>query len=68
MHRGIVMQILKDGVSVCDLCFLREVFVETERASKFSVGDKVYIHAIEPFGKDFELTQSKEKIIKVDHW
>ena len=68
MHRGIVMQILKDGVSVCDLCFLREIFIETDRASKFSVGDKVYIPAVEPMGKKHGRARSEEKIIRVDHW
>ena len=68
MFKAVVMQVFKDGVTVCDLCILREFFVETNNASKFSPGDKVYVQYSGTVGKDHISDQIAEDIFKVDNW
>ena len=68
MFKAVVMQVLEDGLTLCDLCVLHEVFIETNNTSKFSPGDKVYVQYSGTVGKDHISDQIAEDIFKVDNW
>ena len=62
------MQVFEKSLMVCDLYSLREFFVETKNAPKFSPGDKVYVKYSKAEGESTDQNTIVTDVFKVDRW